>query len=60
MNHTGVVAGMFGGFVTTVVWVVWFKEKALDLYEMIPGLLVGLLLAFAGSRIGGASRTDNQ
>jgi Na+/proline symporter len=53
MNHTGVVAGMFGGFVTTVVWVLWFKEEMLNLYEMIPGLLVGLLLAFVASRISG-------
>ena len=51
MNHTGVVAGMFFGFATTIVWVVWLKEKALDLYEMIPGLLVGLLAAFVGSRL---------
>jgi sodium/proline symporter len=53
MNHTGAVAGMFGGFVTTVVWVLWLKEGMLDLYEMIPGLLVGLLLAFVGSRVSG-------
>jgi sodium/proline symporter len=40
----GALAGMIGGFVTTVVWVFAFKERYYDLYEMIPGCLVGALL----------------
>jgi len=51
MNHAGAVAGILGGFVTTIVWVVWFKEKTYELYEMIPGLAIGLVLAFVVSRL---------
>jgi sodium/proline symporter len=40
----GAVAGMAGGFVTTIVWVLVFKEGFYDLYEMIPGFVAGLLL----------------
>jgi sodium/proline symporter len=35
---------MVGGFLSTVVWVLFFKEQFYDLYEMIPGFLVGFLL----------------
>lgn len=38
----GAVAGMTTGFITTVGWVLFFKEQVLDLYEMIPGVFVGL------------------
>jgi sodium/proline symporter len=51
MNHAGAVAGILGGFVTTIVWVIWFKEKTYELYEMIPGLAIGLVLAFVVSRM---------
>ena len=40
----GAVAGMAGGFVTTIAWVLVFKEGFYDLYEMIPGFAAGLLL----------------
>jgi len=40
-TRAGAVAGMIGGFVVTVVWVVWFKERFYDLYEMIPGFIAG-------------------
>ena len=43
-TKAGAVAGMIGGFVVTVVWVIWFKERFYDLYEMIPGFTVGFLL----------------
>lgn len=51
MNHAGAVAGILGGFVTTIVWVIWFKERTFELYEMIPGLAIGLGLAFVVSRM---------
>jgi Na+/proline symporter len=35
------MAGMVGGFVATVLWVMFFKERFWDLYEMIPGFAVG-------------------
>ena len=41
-TKAGAVAGMIGGFVVTVVWVIWFKERFYDLYEMIPGFVAGL------------------
>ena len=40
-TKAGAVAGMIGGFVVTVVWAVWFKERFYDLYEMIPGFAAG-------------------
>ncbi len=51
MNHPGAVAGILGGFVTTIVWVIWFKQRTFGLYEMIPGLAIGLGLAFVVSRL---------
>lgn len=46
----GAIAGMLGGFLTTVIWVLVFKSKTHDLYEMIPGFFVGLALTLAISR----------
>ena len=43
-SRAGALAGMAGGFLSTVVWVLFFKEQFYDLYEMIPGFLVGFLL----------------
>ena len=40
----GAIAGMAGGFVTTVVWVVAFKAQFYDLYEMLPGFVIGGVL----------------
>ena len=40
-TRTGAVAGMIGGFLTAVIWVLVFKERFYDLYEMLPGFLVG-------------------
>ena len=40
-TKAGAVAGMIGGFVVTVVWVIWFKERFYDSYEMIPGFVAG-------------------
>jgi sodium/proline symporter len=40
-TRAGAIAGMVAGFLTAIVWVIAFKERALGLYEMIPGLAVG-------------------
>jgi sodium/proline symporter len=40
----GAVAGMAGGFSTTIVWVVAFKAQFYNLYEMVPGFLAGAAL----------------
>ena len=45
----GAVTGMAGGFLTTVIWVVWWKAHFYDLYEMIPGFSVGLALTIVVS-----------
>ena len=42
-TREGAVAGMIGGFATTVAWVELFKADFYDLYEMIPGFFAGLL-----------------
>jgi sodium/proline symporter len=43
-NLWGAVAGMLGGFLTTVAWVLWFKSQYYELLEIVPGFIVGLLL----------------
>ena len=45
----GAVWGMVAGFLATVVWVVLFKARFYDLYEMIPGFLVGFIVTVAVS-----------
>jgi sodium/proline symporter len=40
-TRAGAIAGMVAGFLATVVWVVYFKERYWDLYEMIPGFAAG-------------------
>jgi sodium/proline symporter len=50
VNLAGVAAGMLGGFLTSVTWVVAVKSHTYDLYEMIPGFLVGLALTTLVSR----------
>jgi sodium/proline symporter len=56
-NLAGAVAGMLGGFITTVVWVLWFKPHFYDLLEVIPGFVVGLMLTVIVSNI---SHTDQR
>jgi len=43
-TRAGAIAGMLGGFVTSVVWVLVFKERTYDLYEMLPGFAVAFAL----------------
>jgi len=43
-NLKGAVAGMLGGFITTVTWVLVFKSQFYNLSEIVPGFLTGLLL----------------
>ncbi len=47
----GVAAGMLGGFLTSVIWVLAFKADTYDLYEMIPGFIVGITLTLLVSQI---------
>lgn len=48
-NLAGAIAGMLGGFTTTVVWVLWLKPYFFGLLEIIPGFIVGLLLTIVVS-----------
>jgi Na+/proline symporter len=45
------VAGMLGGFLTSVVWVQFFKAEAYGLYEAIPGFIVAAVATVVVSRI---------
>ena len=49
----GVVAGMLGGFLTSVIWVQYFKAEAYGLYEAVPGFIVGALATLIVSRVTG-------
>lgn len=40
----GVAAGMLGGFLTSVIWVLAFKDQAYGLYEALPGFIVGFVV----------------
>jgi Na+/proline symporter len=44
---------MLGGFLTSVVWVQYFKAGAHGLYEAIPGFIVAALATVAVSRMTG-------
>ena len=48
-TRAGAVAGMVGGFLTSVVWVLVFKEHTYELYEMIPGFAVAFALTIGVS-----------
>ncbi len=50
-TRSGAIWGMIAGFVTTVVWVRAFKADFYDLYEMIPGFFVGLLVCVVVSLV---------
>ena len=45
----GVVSGMLGGFIVSVVWLTWFKADSYGLYEAIPGFIAGLVLTYGVS-----------
>lgn len=45
----GVLAGMCGGFLASVIWLVYFKEANFGLYEAIPGFAVGFMLTWGVS-----------
>ncbi len=51
ITGAGVAAGMLGGFLTSVVWVLAFKERSYNLYEAIPGFAAGFFLTWFVSRI---------
>lgn len=50
VTREGVVAGISGGFLTIVLWVLFVKPLAFDLFEMVPAFIVSLLLCITVSR----------
>ena len=50
-TRAGVVAGMLGGFLTSVGWVLFFKEQTYDLYEAVPGFFVGICFTLIVSKM---------
>lgn len=55
-TRAGAIAGMVAGFLTTVLWVLLFKERFYDLYEMIPGFVAGFAVTIGVSRFTTAPR----
>ncbi len=47
----GVLSGMLGGFIVSVVWLSFFKADYHGLYEAIPGFIAGMVLTFGVSRL---------
>lgn len=47
----GAIAGMMGGFLTTVAWVLWLKPHFYNLLEVIPGFIIGLALTLIVSKV---------
>jgi len=45
----GVLAGMLGGFLASVIWLSFFKADYHGLYEAIPGFVTGMLLTYGVS-----------
>ncbi|MBT8068040.1 MAG: sodium/proline symporter [Gammaproteobacteria bacterium] len=45
----GVLSGMLGGFLASIIWLSFFKADYHGLYEAIPGFLVGAALTFGVS-----------
>ena len=47
----GVLCGMLGGFLTSVIWLSFFKADYHGLYEAIPGFIAGFVLTWGVSRL---------
>ena len=50
-TRAGAIVGMVGGFLTAIVWVLALKPYTYDLYEMIPGFIVGFGLTIGVSLV---------
>lgn len=51
ITREGVIAGMLGGFLASVVWLTWFKADYYGLYEAIPGFFTGMVLTYGVSSL---------
>jgi len=50
-TRAGAIAGMIGGFLVCVLWVVFWKADFYDLYEMLPGFAAGFALTIGVSLV---------
>ncbi len=48
-TKAGAISGMIAGFLAAVLWVLLFKERLYDLYEMLPGFFVGFAVTIGVS-----------
>ncbi len=53
----GVLSGMLGGFLTSIIWLSFFKADYHGLYEAIPGFLAGMVLTFGVSWLTSQDKT---
>jgi sodium/proline symporter len=58
INLAGAAAGMLGGLSITVIWVIFIKEHAYNMYEAIPRFIGGFLLIFIVSLVTGKSTQE--
>jgi len=47
-NRYGVAIGALGGFMTAVIWGIFFRDI---IYEMVPGFVAGFVLTYLGSLV---------
>jgi sodium/proline symporter len=50
-TRAGAIAGMIAGFTGAVGWVLLFKSQFYDLYEMIPGFVLGFAVTIGVSLV---------
>jgi len=50
-SRQGVIAGMLSGFLTSIIWVFAFKDLSYELYEAVPGFIVGMIVTLVVSRM---------
>lgn len=48
-TRVGALWGMLSGFITAACWVLFFKERFFELYELLPGIGVGFVVLIAVS-----------
>ena len=53
----GVLSGMLGGFLTSIIWLSFFKADYHGLYEAIPGFFAGMVLTFGVSWLTSRDKT---
>ncbi len=58
-TRAGVLSGMLAGFLTSVIWMLEFKEQAYGLYEAVPGFVVGIIVTLLVSLVTQRAAANN-